>query len=224
MKKHIKLASWIDFYIKITRRDPDLDERTIVDEHIPVNSSSFDEQQLKENLDRVNMWIGNCDQKASFIFAIIGVVLSICFTSDSFKYIKNDIVNPIVSTLENTTFIRLLTIVEALLLLFIFGLLIMSIFRMIFALRAKIDLRKLSQPGMESNSMLHYQTISNMTYQEFCENEVHVLNDLRSQFYINSCICTSKFENYKKGIKCLEWSIVLSIVLIISLLTHLIWK
>lgn len=224
MKKHIKLASWIDFYIKITRRDPDLDERTIVDEHIQVNSSSLDEQQLKENLDRVNMWIGNCDQKASFILAIIGVVLSICFTSDSFKYIKNDIVNPIVSTLENTTFIRLLTIVEALLLLFIFGLLIMSIFRMIFALRAKTDLQKLSQPGMESNSMLYYQTISNMTYQEFCENEVHVLNDLRSQFYINSCICTSKFENYKKGVKCLEWSIVLSIVLIISLLTHLIWK
>lgn len=220
MKKHIKLTRWIDFYIKVTRRNPDLEERTIVDEHIPVNSSSFDEQQLKENLDRVNMWIGNCDQKASFILAIIGVVLSICFTSDSFKYIKNDIVNPIVSTLENSTTISVLHIVEALLLLFILGLLIMSIFRMIFALRAKTDLQKLSQPGMESNSMLHYQTIANMTYQEFCENEVHVLNDLRSQFYVNSCICTSKFDNYKKGVKCLEWSIILSVVLVFSLLIH----
>lgn len=220
MKKHIKLTGRIDFYIKITRRDPDLDERTIVDEHIQVNSSSFDEQQLKENLDRVNMWIGNCDQKASFILAIIGVVLSICFTSDSFKYIKNDIVNPIVSTLENSRSISVLTIVEALLLLFILGLLIMSIFRMIFALRAKTDLQKLSQPGMESNSMLHYQTIANMTYRKFCEKELHVLNDLRSQFYVNSCICTSKFDNYKRGVKCLEWSIILSAVLIISLLIH----
>ena len=220
MKKHIKLANWIDFYVKISRREPDLEERTIADEHIRVNQSSFSEQQLKENLERVNMWIGNCDQKASFILAIIGVVLSICFTSDSFTYIKNDIVNSIVSALENSTSISVLTILEALLLLFIFLFLIMSIFRMIFALRAKTDLQKLSQPGMESNSMLHYQTIANMTYQEFCENEVHVLNDLRSQFYVNSCICTSKFENYKKGVKCLEWSIILSVVLIISLLIH----
>lgn len=137
MKKHIKLANWIDFYLKISRRDPDLEERTIVDEHIRMNSSSFDEHQLKDNLDRVNMWIGNCDQKASFILAIIGVVLSICFTSDSdpFKYIKNDIVNPIVSTLENSRFISVLTTVEALLLLFIFLFLIMSIFSMLFALR-----------------------------------------------------------------------------------------
>ena len=220
MKKHIKLSSWLDFYIKITRRDPDLDERTVVDEHIRMNSVSFDDQQLKDNLDRVNMWIGNCDQKASFILAIIGVVLGICFTSDSLVFIKSEIVSPVISAIDNSTSISLLTIFEALLLLMLFAFLIMSVFRMIFALRAKTDLQKLSQPGMESNSMLHYQTIANMTYREFCEKEVHILNDLRSQFYVNSCICTSKFENYKRGVKCLEWSIILSIVLISSLLVH----
>ena len=220
MKKHIKLSSWIDFYIKITRCDPDLGQKTVVNEDIHENTTSFNEQQLKDNLDRVNMWIGNCDQKASFILAIIGVVLGICFTSDSLVFIKSDIVSPIISAIDNSTTISLLTIFEAVLLLTLFSFLIISVFRMIFALRAKTDLKKLSQPGMESNSMLHYQTIANMTYREFCENEVHILNDLRSQFYVNSCICTSKFENYKKGVKCLEWSIILSIVLIISLLVH----
>lgn len=220
MKKHIKLSSWLDFYIKITHRDPDLDERTVVDEHITINATSFNEEQLKDNLDRVNMWIGNCDQKASFILAIIGVVLGICFTSDSLVFIKSDIVSPVISAIDNSTTISLLTIFEALLLLMLFAFLIMSVFRMIFALRAKTDSQKLSQPGMETNSMLHYQTIANMTYRGFCENEVHILNDLRSQFYVNSCICASKFENYKKGVKCLEWSIILSIVLIISLLAH----
>ena len=220
MKKHIKFSSWIDFYIKISRRDPDLDERTVVDEHITINTTSFNAEELKDNLDRVNMWIGNCDQKASFILAIIGVVLSICFTSDSFVFIKSDIVSPVLSAIDNSTTISLLTIFEAVLLLTLFSFLIISVFRMIFALRAKTDLKKLSQPGMVSNSMLHYQTIANMTYREFCEKEVHILNDLRSQFYVNSCICTSKFENYKKGVKCLEWSIILSIVLIISLLVH----
>lgn len=220
MKKHIKLLSWLDFYIIITHRDPDLDERTVVDEHITINTTSFNAEELKDNLDRVNMWIGNCDQKASFILAIIGVVLGICFTSDSLVFIKSEIVSPVISAIDNSTSISLLTIFEALLLLMLFAFLIMSVFRMIFALRAKTDLKKLSQPGMESKSMLHYQTIANMTYREFCENEVHILNDLRSQFYVNSCICTSKFENYKKGVKCLEWSIILSIVLIISLLVH----
>lgn len=220
MKMHIKLSSWIDFHIKISRRDPDLDEKTVVDEHITINSISFDAEQLKDNLERVNMWIGNCDQKASFILAIIGVVLSICFTSDSFVFIKSDIVSPVLSAIDNSTTISLLTIFEAVLLLTLFSFLIISVFRMIFALRAKTDLKKLSQPGMVSNSMLHYQTIANMTYREFCEKEVHILNDLRSQFYVNSCICTSKFENYKKGVKCFEWSIILSIVLIISLLVH----
>ena len=220
MKKHIKLSSWLDFYIKITHRDPDLDERTVVDEHITINATSFNEEQLKNNLDRVNIWIGNCDQKASFILAIIGVVLGICFTSDSLVFIKSDIVSPVISAIDNSTTISLLTIFEALLLLMLFAFLIMSVFRMIFALRAKADSQKLSQPGMETNSMLHYQTIANMTYRGFCENEVHILNDLRSQFYVNSCICASKFENYKKGVKCLEWSIILSIVLIISLLVH----
>lgn len=220
MKKHIKLSSWLDFYIIITHRNPDLDERTVVDEHITINTTSFNAEELKDNLDRVNMWIGNCDQKASFILAIIGVVLGICFTSDSLVFIKSEIVSPVISAIDNSTSISLLTIFEALLLLMLFAFLIMSVFRMIFALRAKTDLKKLSQPGMESNSMLHYQTIANMTYREFCEKEVHILNDLRSQFYVNSCICTSKFENYKKGVKCLEWSIILSIVLIISLLVH----
>ena len=220
MKKHIKLSSWLDFYIIITHRNPDLDERTVVDEHITINTTSFNAEELKDNLDRVNMWIGNCDQKASFILAIIGVVLGICFTSDSLVFIKSEIVSPVISAIDNSTSISLLTIFEALLLLMLFAFLIMSVFRMIFALRAKPDLKKLSQPGMESNSMLHYQTIANMTYREFCEKEVHILNDLRSQFYVNSCICTSKFENYKRGVKCLEWSIILSIVLIISLLVH----
>ena len=220
MKKHIKLSSWIDFYIKITRCDPDLGQKTVVNEDIHENTTSLNEQQLKDNLDRVNMWIGNCDQKASFILAIIGVVLGICFTSDSLVFIKSEIVSPVISAIDNSTSISLLPIFEALLLLMLFAFLIMSVFRMIFALRAKTDLKKLSQPGMESNSMLHYQTIANMTYREFCEKEVHILNDLRSQFYVNSCICTSKFENYKRGVKCLEWSIILSIVLIISLLVH----
>lgn len=220
MKKHIKLSSWIDFYIIINRRDPDLEQRSVVNEDIHENTTSFNEQQLKDNLDRVNMWISNCDQKASFILAIVGVVLGICFTSDSFVFIKSEIVSPIISALDNLTSISLMVIFEAILLMMLFAFLTMSVFRMIFALRAKTDLKKLSQPGMESNSLLHYQTISNMSYQEFCDNEVHILNDLRSQFYINSCICTSKFENYKKGVKCLEWSIILSIVLIISLLVH----
>ena len=89
---------------------------------------------------------------------------------------------------------------------------------MIYALRAKIDLSKFSQEGMQSNSMLHYQTIAKRTYQEFCKDEVHMLNDLRTQVYVNSVICTSKFSHYKKGVRLFELSIFLWLIFIVLLL------
>lgn len=66
------------------------------------------------------------------------------------------------------------------------------------SLRAKTDIDRFSQQGIERKSMLHYEAVANMTYNEFCTSEVHIINDLRSQVYINSIICTAKFKHYKK--------------------------
>ena len=40
------------------------------------------QEKLTQNLDRVNMWIGNCDQKASLLLTMLGVVITVICTSD----------------------------------------------------------------------------------------------------------------------------------------------
>lgn len=94
MTKHITIPFITDFYVKITRANPDIPQTTSVQETIVVNRASFNEQDLKENLDRVNMWISNCDQKASFILAMLGVGITILFTSDFVKYVRKTIIAP----------------------------------------------------------------------------------------------------------------------------------
>ena len=51
-------------------------------------------ESLEQSLDRVNMWIGNCDQKAGFLLATIGVIMTILFTSDFMKEVKNAVIKP----------------------------------------------------------------------------------------------------------------------------------
>ena len=48
----------------------------------------MNEEQMERNLDRINMWIGNCDQKASFLLAFLGVAATLFVTSDSVNKIK----------------------------------------------------------------------------------------------------------------------------------------
>ena len=89
---------------------------------------------------------------------------------------------------------------------------------MIYSLRAKTDLVKFSQDGMQTDSMFHYQSIAKRTYKEFCEKKNQVLNDLRTQVYVNSVICTSKFSHYKKGVRFFEISIYLLLIFIVFIL------
>lgn len=62
----------------------------------PVNNTKKDSDELEyalNVLDRVDMWIGSCDNKLGILIGIIGVVLTICITSDSVNsflvFIKN---------------------------------------------------------------------------------------------------------------------------------------
>ena len=215
---HIKIKHIVNFYMSFTRQNPNRIHRVIVDEHLRVNEISLTKEDLALTLDRVNMWIGNCDQKASFILAIIGVGLTIICSGDSMKYVWINFVEPVKLMFANNIPVRYMTIVMAFLLLLIALSIILSILQMIYSLRAKTDLVKFSQDRMQTDSMFHYQSIAKRTYKEFCENEVQVLNDLRTQVYVNSVICTSKFSHYKKGVRFFEISIYLLLIFIVFIL------
>lgn len=219
MTKHITIPFITDFYVKITRANPDIPQTTSVQETIVVNRASFNEQDLKENLDRVNMWISNCDQKASFILAMLGVGITILFTSDFVKYVRKTIIAPFKTYLcDNIQYVDWLKCAVALSLIYVCIGVIITFYQLVNSLRAKTDINRFFQQGIERKSMLHYESVANMTYNEFCTSEVHIINDLRSQVYINSIICTAKFKHYKKAIKalcCTVSGVILLVVLIL---------
>lgn len=218
MTKHITIPFITDFYLKITRVNPDIPQTTTVQETIVVNRTSFNEEDLKGNLDRVNMWISNCDQKASFVLAMLGVGITILFTSDFVKYVRKIIIAPFKTYLsDNMQNVNWLKCAVALSLIYVCIGVIITFYHLVNSLRAKTDINRFGQQGIERKSMLHYEAVANMTYNEFCTSEVHIINDLRSQVYINSIICTAKFKHYKKAIKALFYTIP-GVILLVSLI------
>lgn len=218
MTKHIIIPFITDFYLKITRINPDIPQTGIVQKSIAANRKSFNEQDLKENLKRVNMWISNCDQKASFVLAMLGVGITILFTSDFVKYVRKTIIAPFKTYLcDNIQNVDWLKCAVALSLIYVCIGVIITFYHLVNSLRAKTDINRFAQQGIERKSMLHYEAVANMTYNEFCTSEVHIINDLRSQVYINSIICTAKFRHYKKAIKALFYTIP-GVILLLSLI------
>lgn len=67
---------------------------------------------------------------------------------------------------------------------------------------AKIDCTEMKEESLELDSKVYFENISkNNTYKGYKEklyslDEVSLMNDLTSQIYINSCICTAKFKRY----------------------------
>lgn len=57
-------------------------------------------ESLELSLDRINSWISNCDQKAGFLLATIGIVLAILFATDFVGVVKKDIVEPFLCYLD----------------------------------------------------------------------------------------------------------------------------
>ena len=58
------------------------------------------EDELKSRLDRVNSWISNCDQKASILLAVEGVMLTILCTPDYISWIRQKLIFPIYNYYE----------------------------------------------------------------------------------------------------------------------------
>lgn len=162
----------------------------------------MNEEQMERNLDRINMWIGNCDQKASFLLAFVGVAATIFITSDVVGTIKQTIVDPFIAYWSNNEgsfcFLRLLI---AVCLVAGLAFILMALYNLLNCLMAKTDYSKFKQPGMKEKSRLFYGHIASMSYSEFCQEDSDFLKDLQSQTYTNACICDSKFIHYNRGLK-----------------------
>ena len=160
-------------------------------------------ESLEQSLDRVNAWIGNCDQKAGFLPAIIGVLIAIIFSSDFSQSIVDNIVNPYREYIR-TPELNEFRLIRFIYFIFIVISIIASFVSIIFALlsiTAAIDIKKYKKDDGNSelvdNSLLFFGSISSKKYNDFREmSDVSYEDDLKSQIFINSNICTRKFKRY----------------------------
>lgn len=173
-------------------------------------------ESLEQSLDRVNAWIGNCDQKAGFLLAIIGVIITILFSSDFSQSIVDNVVNPYREYIKNPE-LKEFSLIRFIYFLFIVITIIASFVSIIFALlsiTAAIDIKKYKKDDGNSElvdkSLLFFGSISSKKYNEFKEkSDVSYEDDLKSQIFINSIICTRKFKRY--NISLISFIVMLSV-------------
>ena len=172
-----------------------------MDENIKSKS-----ELMEKNLDRVINWVNNCDQKASILLALLGLVVTLVFTSDVFVKIDSIIITPFFTYLKTGEgyfcFIRTLLSILLFVSLISVSLLIKYL---IATLSANLNYDKIrdKEPGMVEKSYIYFNSIANMKYNDFNPSTDAYYEDLRSQVYANSLICKKKFENYAKAIRCI---------------------
>ncbi|GAB1804411.1 hypothetical protein [Priestia megaterium] len=173
-----------------------------------------------KNLDRVNLWISNCDSKASFVLAFLGIFIGVFFTSDfiydNLKALGNTFLKFEFS--DFTGFISLISLISLLIFIVKF---IQAGKYTLGALTASIDPDEYSSMGVKVDSNLHFLSIDkkgfNTHFQEVqnLNDEKDLIRDIESQVAINSRIANRKFSNYKNGIVYSKQSLLYFVVFLL---------
>lgn len=150
-------------------------------------------------LDITREWISNVDVKISILLAFVGIIFGYIFIeSDSEIFIK------VINSINNRNITSLKLIKGSMIVLTHISSLI-TILSLLNALRAKINIKKFKENGITINSIIFYGNIASMNYNEYKkkvdnQTDESFINDIYSQAYITSMICTKKFKYYNIGI------------------------
>lgn len=174
----------------------------------------YSKEDAYKTLDMINMWIGNADTKISYSLTFIGVLLGFFLTGS--KPIK---LSETISQIYSNG-LQILKLKEIIILVLICAFTATSITAIVFlykALKGRIDPKVYEEDGLITNSNIFWQTISKKSYVDF-HNSINALNqenlikEISSQVFINSKICTKKFENYNEGVKYIVISVIIFFV------------
>lgn len=161
---------------------------------------------MEKNLERVINWVNNCDQKASILLTLLGVVVTLVFTSGVFEKIDNVIIAPFLMYIRTGegTFCWLNALLSLFLLISILSV-ALSLKYLLAVLTSNIDYDKIrkSEPNMVEKSYIFFGGIADMKYNDFYLSPDSYYEDLRSQVYANSLVCKKKFKNYAKALRCI---------------------
>ncbi|WP_455543543.1 hypothetical protein [Intestinibacter sp.] len=185
----------------------------------------YSKEDAYKTLDMVNMWIGNVDSKISYSLTFIGVLLGF-FLANKKPINISEIVNKILMKIQEIPKhgikltlkgIDLKDIISVIILILICAFIFTSAKACIYlykGIKGRIDPEVYKQNGLVTKSNIFWNSISNQKYSDFYKNirsldKDNLMKDISSQIFINSKICTEKFENYNKGVKYISISIIL---------------
>lgn len=199
-----------------------------------VLCNSFSKEDAFKALDTINMWINNCDNKASIILGSIGVITSIMISSDFAKVIKNIIKSVFMD-------IELCKIIYFIISLIAFLICMTGVASLVVCIVPTIILNKSKSKKVQKrflkinknkkdkqivvntqSSLMFYGIIATTEYDEFynliksnCDNFDNVMADLTFQIHSASVICKLKFERLKRGIILFIFGFLICFVLVI---------
>ena len=152
-------------------------------------------------LDRTIGFVNNCDSKASIILGVFGVIFTLIFTTDGIVNIRR-IVDK-VTAVGNVSVCSMLYLFGWLASLIV---IVLGLCKIISVLTARIDCSHMEQEQLDTDSKIYFGDIAkNETYRKYkgkllSLNSERFLNDIGSQIYINSVICSNKFKKYNESL------------------------
>lgn len=187
-------------------------------------------EDLIGRMDRVIEWVKTCDEKASIILSITTIVPSIIFSSnfilEGMKNIRSNI-----NCQKPFSIPASIAVISFIVSIVFVGL---SLWYSIKVIRAKTKEDQTDKKNgnnqenmkqVKKNTLIHFHHISTLSYKEFSEkidneDDNDLLEDLKSQLYINACRCDEKFNDLNRGLLFLKISLVSMVILIVSLLFY----
>ena len=128
---------------------------------------NIDEQieEARLSLERVNNWINSCDSIASIILALIGVLLTIIFTSDSLSAM-GELFNKLFLENKISTWLYLCFFTVSI------GILVYGIVHLVFVLIARVEIKS----SKEKNSILFFESIGERKTFELFREDIMKMN------------------------------------------------
>lgn len=203
------------------RKNEHISDTAVDDNQQEPSTREIDD--LQYTLDVVNSWVNNCDQKAGILLTVFGVAITVLVTSDFLKELRVYIFVPFVeywTNSESQLVFSLGRFTVLCLLVIAMGILITSCLYLFKAITANTDYERMRQanPQMVPKSYLFFDSISNMTYDEFRGGRMDFEEDLKSQIYVNSKIASTKFKNYNEGLFWFKMILLVSVMLFVAVL------
>lgn len=177
-------------------------------------------QYADDTYEQISSWINNCDSKASILLALVGVILSIVFTSqyllDGIASLTKEVVSLIKgegTSCACASFFILIILVMSI------GFIFDSIRNLISVLYAHMD----DSRDKNSPSISFYRSIGSKSYDEYKKlvediSEDALIEDKLRQVHDCSKICTRKFTTYNDGISSMKIGLVFLAIFVFLLL------